>query len=130
MFTYKFVDTIFERSVTLVVGSPKEFGAYMKSLGIRYKVEADSCGETSTHMLSSEIYNGTKVPKFFIWLIRFDGSPRDISVLTHECKHATQRALESVNVTYYEDDDNETYAHYQDAMVRQFLNALWGKEAS
>lgn len=128
MFTHKFVDTIFERSVTLVVGTAKEYERFLRSQGIKSKVTKGACGETSSYDLPSQFYKNIKTKRFFIWLVQFNGTERDIGTLTHECRHTTQEIMEDLGVTYRDGDANEAHTYYLDSMVRQFLSALWGKE--
>lgn len=126
MFTHRFIDTIYERRVELCVGTPQEFNAYMKSLGSKERVAKDDLGGLRTVMLPSRTRPHIKSKRFFIWLTDFDDSVEALGTLVHECGHCTAGVMEHLGVAE-EDEGSEARAYYNEAMFKQFLTALRGR---
>lgn len=121
---HQFTDTVYHRRVYLFVGDRATFRAYIKEnygegaarnvykdcLGLAFSVKSPSPDDPN---VESQVY--------FVWLTKFDGSPRTVALLAHECYHTAVAVFDNLGVNQ---DDEEAVAYYMDAMIEQFLTAL------
>lgn len=124
MFYYELNDTVYKRQVYLVVGSREEFRAHVLTRhggAIANKVSKHCLGLTLIVDDKSKDDPNVTTVVYYVWLTKWDNTPRSWGLLAHECYHAVCAAFSEMDV---EITDEEAVAYYLDAMVSQFGDQL------
>lgn len=110
-----FYDEMYNIKYTVFVGgnSCQAFKCFAKELGIHiddYIMENDALGTTFFRDES-----------ICIWVEDISPSALHISVLAHECYHATNMALQWRGVAPAKDSDDEHYAYYLSYLIEKII---------
>ena len=107
----KHIDNVFDREYLFLIGDLDQANKYtLRTLDTELDVDESVIG----------CYQRI-APKSVIWLQSFNNTPEDISILAHECLHATFDLMEYVGIEYDGEENNEAFTHYLGSLVRSFL---------
>lgn len=103
--TKEHVLPIYDQKVAFVVG--EDFRKYILK---KYNMNPDSISEDCAGQ-AIEIYHVEKKDRRFLICMRtFDWTEADLSILTHECSHATYQILSHLGIKHTDESD-EAYAY-------------------
>lgn len=123
---HEFTDTVFHRRVYLYVADRATIVAYLRKnfgegaargiakdcLGLSFSVKSPHPDDPTVESMA-----------YFVWLTRWEDTPKHIALLAHECYHIACQVFDQLGVNL---DDEEAVAYYMDSMVEQFMTKLRG----
>lgn len=119
MIKFEIPDKLYGARVTILVCGHEEAYKFFKT---KYKLEytglqfCNGLAPTIEDKKNGISYN-------FIWLDKFEYTPKWISILVHECLHLTFEILKDRQL-FYSKETEEAYCYYHDYLVKEALDRL------
>lgn len=128
--TFQVQDTVYKRRIFLFLGTRNDFVKHLtETWGQKHAkgVLKDACGMMWNFYVPSTEYEGVKTQIYYLWAVRFNGTPSDIGTIAHESFHIATTILEDLGVDTTDKEGAESVAYYMETIFVQCLTHLKGE---